>query len=1289
MPILFRDYETRGVVDLRSMGVRIYASHASTEVLCCAYALDLGPVQLWTPGMPVPDEFIEAARNPEWLVSAFNDTFERRIEQFMMVPRHGWPLVPIERHRCSQAAALALALPANLSDAAAALGIEQQKDAAGHKLMLQMSRPRRPRADEDPNGVYWFDDSERLDRLYEYCKQDVATERALHERIGFLSPAEQRVWEVDAIINERGVFLDDELLNGALRVATAAEKEIELELAAVTSGAVTSVNEVARLIAWLKGRGCEVDDVRKGTLRRALARKDLAPDTRRAMELRLAGAHAAARKLVTMRNWRGDDGRARDTLKYHVAATGRWASWGIQVHNLKRPQTDDLGAAIAAVSGGNLGRVQQQFPDPMSVVGDVGRAIIRAAPGTRLLAADFSGIESRLTAWLSGQQSKVNEWVKFDHTGDPRDEPYLLLGKRLGQPEESARAIGKTADLAFGYMGSVGAWQKLAPDDKSSEEQIQKYKQGWRDEHPKTVHFWRALDRGAVRAIQQPNTVITCGRVSFTYDGTFLYMRLPSGRALAYPFPRLHTNERGDCVVIFKDNAAGKWVDCRHGQGAYGGTWIENAVQAVARDLFADALLRLETAGYPVVLHVHDEIVCELPVGNGSLEEFHKLMVTPPAWADGLPIAAKARNGDRFAKIEPPRAAEPAPVQPACSNTLLGPEILQQNEQTPPDEAPTPIAVASESAPPLVPKLPQHPELPPPWHGAAEDYAMQYQAQTHSTGNGRWRDLDDTQAYPHGEQEEGNKTATFVYQDAAGRPYLQVRKFERVVNGKRSKSFPQYHQENGRWVKDAPKGPRIPYRLPQLIAAPLTEPVVITEGEKDADNVAALGLITTTNPEGAKQWQPELNGWFVGRQRIYITEDNDEDGRAHTAKITNALRDVVPEIYVIAFPELEEKQDVSDWLELGHTQEELLARAKKVAPHPGYTLVRASDVVPRKLDWLWEGHLLRGSLELLAGLPGMGKSQAQCSYVACATTGNRWPDGTNGMPPGNVIMLTAEDNIEQILVPRLIAAGANLERITFLKSIRKDNKDRRFLLGEDIEALGRAIINENAQLVTIDPITAYMGGKLDSHRVTDVRDQLGPLAEIAERTNVALSAITHPPKNAGPRALDHFIGSQAFVAAARLAHLTIAEIAENEHGKHDPTGRRLFTSIEKNVTGRLPALAYRIVPAEAGDIPITKIVWEGIVDMSADEALAAAAPKKGDRQGVVNFLLDMLANSPVPIKTIEDRADAHGFSKEQLRYARQKMGVVVFKEKGKFEGGWFWALPQHAPQDWNLEETTT
>ena len=275
-----------------------------------------------------------------------------------------------------------------------------------------------------------------------------------------------------------------------------------------------------------------------------------------------------------MREWRDvGDGRARGTFRFHGASTGRWTSFGIQTQNMKRPLVEDMGAAIAAVSARNLPALRRQYAQPMSVVGDITRALICAAPGHRLIAADFSGVESRLTAWVSGQQSKLDQWAKFDRTGNPEDEPYFIIGARtFGFAPEVARSHGKTGDLAFGYMGGVGAWKKLAPaDDASTEAEIKARQQAWRNAHPQTERYWHALDRAAIRAVQNPGKVIRCGRVAFKYSGEFLRMRLPSGREIAYPFPRLMTNNRGDCVVIYKDSQQGRWTDCRHGQGAYGG----------------------------------------------------------------------------------------------------------------------------------------------------------------------------------------------------------------------------------------------------------------------------------------------------------------------------------------------------------------------------------------------------------------------------------------------------------------------------------------------------------------------------------------------------------------------------------------------------------------------------------------------------------------------------------------------------------------------------------------------
>jgi DNA polymerase len=214
--------------------------------------------------------------------------------------------------------------------------------------MKEMSRPRDPRDDEDPNGIYWVDDSEKIERLHRYCIQDVEAERALHKRIGFLPPAEQLKWEHDALVNDRGVYVDGELLSAALRAADECEAEIQREIADLTAGKVTSISQTKRLIEWLGEHGLELEDVRKPTLQKELLNGASAA-AKRAMELRLAGASAAAKKLRKLQAWRGTDGRVRGGLIYHGSATGRWSSWDVQLHNLKKPGSGDLGAVISEV----------------------------------------------------------------------------------------------------------------------------------------------------------------------------------------------------------------------------------------------------------------------------------------------------------------------------------------------------------------------------------------------------------------------------------------------------------------------------------------------------------------------------------------------------------------------------------------------------------------------------------------------------------------------------------------------------------------------------------------------------------------------------------------------------------------------------------------------------------------------------------------------------------------------------------------------------------------------------
>ena len=469
--VLHRDVETRGVLMLGKVGAHRYARDPRTEILCVAYAVDNEPMQLWLPGDAVPPEFIEAAKNPNWLVVAHNAAFEREIEQHILGPRFGFPLIPIERQRCTMVMALALSLPAKLETVARALALRHQKDDVGHRLMLMMAKPRKARGDEDPNRIYWFEDPDRLGRLYEYVQHDVETERELFGRLPPLSPSEQALWALDATINQRGFCVDRDLAEAARKIAQAAAPEIDTELSEVTGGVVTSVNQVARLQEWLQQNGCAVKNLRKKTVETLLEDAELLPKARRALELRQDGGQSAVKKIGTLLQRAGADDRVRGSLQFHKASTGRWAGVGAQPQNLKRQAVEDLEAAITAVKTGDYEHVRGLYPRALSLLGDLGRSLIVAAPGHVLIGADFTAIESRVLAWVANEEWKLDAHRRFDATQDPRDEPYCVLACRMLHkpdgsftPELPERRIGKYSDLACGYMGGAAAIERIAPE---------------------------------------------------------------------------------------------------------------------------------------------------------------------------------------------------------------------------------------------------------------------------------------------------------------------------------------------------------------------------------------------------------------------------------------------------------------------------------------------------------------------------------------------------------------------------------------------------------------------------------------------------------------------------------------------------------------------------------------------------------------------------------------------------------------------------------------------------------
>src|SRR6516164_4614303 len=541
--VLHRDYETRSTLDLKCVGAARYAADPSTDVGCAAYAVDDGPVQIWWPDQPVPEVFFEAAQNPDWLVIAHNDAFERLIEEHILAPRYGWPLVPIGQHRCTQAMSLAAGLPAKLRLAADVLEQANRKDAAGERLMHQMSKPRRARKDEDPSVVHWFDDQKRLQRLYDYCRQDVEVERELYYRLPSLPAAEQMLWVSSCAINARGFCVDRKFAEAARRIAQAVTPEINAELAELTGGSVTGINQITKLQQWLlQNQGCSAPKLDRRAVERLLETEDLSPKARRALELRLGGAQAAIKKIDALLARAGaDDDRVRGAFRYHGAATGRWSGEGFQPQNLKRPTVGDLAAAIDAVRTGDLERMKALYPQPLAVIGDCIRSTIIAAPGNTLIGADFSAIESRVLAWLAGEAWKLDSYRRYDATKDPSDEPYCatackIFRKPPGSFDKSSpeRGVGKVADLAFGYQGGLTAWRNFEPE-KFSDAEVEIFKTNWRAEHPATNRFWHEIDNAAVLALRERGQVVRCGRIDVKYTGAFLLIKLPSGRKISYP----------------------------------------------------------------------------------------------------------------------------------------------------------------------------------------------------------------------------------------------------------------------------------------------------------------------------------------------------------------------------------------------------------------------------------------------------------------------------------------------------------------------------------------------------------------------------------------------------------------------------------------------------------------------------------------------------------------------------------------------------------------------------------
>jgi len=522
--------------------------------------------------------------------------------------------------------------------------------------------------------------------------------------------------------------------------------------------------------------------------------------------------------------------------------------------------------------------------------------------------------------------------------------------------------------------------------------------------------------------------------------------------------------------------------------------------------------------------------------------------------------------------------------------------------------------------------------------------------------------------------------STYDYHDEGGRLLFQVVRFE-------PKDFRQRCPDGKGWTWKLGTVRRVLYRLPDL-QGKLT--VYIVEGEKDADRLHALGFPGTTNAGGAGKWRPEYVRQLQAAsiEHIVVLPDNDDAGRKHAADVARTCHAAGLVVKVVTLPGLPPKGDVSDWLDAGHTKDDLLALVKATPRHEPNAEVMTSHTLPERVtgkdakasrspivtflssvqpetvDWLWPGRFARGKYTLVSGEPGLGKTYLMIDCAARISRGGFWPDGARA-PQGRVLYLTAEDGLADTIRPRFDALGGDPTQVAVLEAIReRDGTRASFSLTRDLEMLAAAIREVRPLLVVMDPINAYLG-KVDTHRDSEVRAALAPLIDLVEQGRCTLAAIGHLSKDAQRAALHRPGGSIAFVAAARLV-LALAA---------DPTdaNRRLLAPLKANLCKPAPVLAYRI--GETGPIWETEAVGDVDIEAMFRPSTPADREDRTDAEALILELLTDVSTWPMNAKEALAAASAHGIHERTMRRAATRLGVRIERMGFGPSGKWLWHRP--------------
>ncbi len=673
------DFETRSPALLKKCGTWLYATHPQTEVLCVAFAFagEGGkPVVLETDRVASLDcELRKYAQDENTMFVAHSAFFEYLIWNYILVPRYGYPpLWEPRRWGCTLSRAAMCGLPQSLEKAGAALGLKTRKDLFGKSAMLKFSKARLPTeaeiallgdaADAAPVYLEKEDAPELYQKMLSYCADDVASEIELDSRLPELPPAERRVWEMDLLINCRGLKLDMDAAARARDMAKELSGDLNARLNSITGGAVSAASQVGEMKRYLVSQGVEVDSLDRYAVTMLLADSATPPKVREVLNIRRqVGKSSTAKyaKILEMTDTR--DGRARGLLQYHGAATGRFAGRGLQIHNLPKGVKESTQKEIIDdILTGDSALFSAIYGDgAMGALSSALRGMITADRGKKLVIADFAAIEARVVLWLAGDEEAMR---MFREGVNLYEDMGRFLFKRADinkskTPQEYG--IAKAAVLGCGYgLGAARFVGNCAQNGLViSEEMALKAVRAYRAKYKSVVAMWYSLERAAVNAIRTPSAVYpSCGgRILWGMDRKreFLCAKLPANRHLRFYRPSLVTvdSPRGEKEEIrYFTTGLGGGLELTK---TYGGSLAENVTQAVARDILVHGMFNCENAGYPVVASVHDEIISEVPdielkSGGKSLEEFIRLMCSLPPWAGGLPVAAEGFVAQRYRK---------------------------------------------------------------------------------------------------------------------------------------------------------------------------------------------------------------------------------------------------------------------------------------------------------------------------------------------------------------------------------------------------------------------------------------------------------------------------------------------------------------------------------------------------------------------------------------------------------------------------------------------------------------